>query len=158
MGFAMPDLRRAVLWGIAAGIAIALEGSAVVVVRWFPPDVGLQLAVGIPLWLLLASPFQEFFFHGWLQSRLKPVLGRVWGLLASALFVLWHYAPDFVHSPRVLFPLDTSQGLAATIVAVLILGYVFQCTRNVTAPWLAHAVSGIGFILMGVGRFVVGTP
>jgi len=154
MGFTRQNLSRAVLWGVAAGAAMALIGSAVVKARWFPPDMGLQLAVGVPLWLLLASPFQEFFFRGWLQTRLENALGRAWGLLtASALFVLWHYAPDFVGNPRMPFPLDTLPGLAATGIAALILGYVFQRTRNIVAPWLAHAIFGIAFILMGIGGF-----
>jgi membrane protease YdiL (CAAX protease family) len=159
MGFTRRNLRCAVLWGLAGGAAMALVGSTVVQVRWFPPDLGLQLAVGGPLWLLLASPFQEFFFRGWLQGRLEGALGRTWGLLAaSALFVLWHYAPDFVSNPRMSFPLATLSGLAATALAALVLGYVFQRTRSIVAPWLAHAVFGVAFIVMGVGGFVVTTP
>ena len=157
MGFTRRKFLRAAAWGVAAGVTMALVGSAVVKVQWSPPGVGLQLAVGMPLWLLLASPFQEFFFRGWLQTRLEKPLGRAWGLLtASALFVLWHYAPDFVGNPRMPFPLDTPPGLVATGLAALILGYVFQRTRSIVAPWLAHAVFGVVFILMGVDGFFVG--
>lgn len=35
--------------------------------RSLTPDAGGQLAVGVPIWLLLTSPFQEYFFRGWLQ-------------------------------------------------------------------------------------------
>jgi membrane protease YdiL (CAAX protease family) len=159
MGFTRRNLSLALLWGVAGGMAMVIVGFTVVDVRWFPPDVVLQLAVGVPLWVLLASPFQEFFFRGWLQTRLEGALGRTWGLLAaSALFVLWHYAPDFAGNPRMSFPLDTLPGFAATIVAALSLGCVFQRTRSIVAPWLAHAVFGIVFILMGVGGFLVGKP
>jgi len=44
----------------------AVIGFVALPERWLPLNLGLELAVGVPLWLLVASPFQEFFFRGWL--------------------------------------------------------------------------------------------
>ena len=44
--------------------------------------------------------FQEFFFRGWLQTRMEAGLGRMGGLLlGTGLFVLWHYLAPFASTP-----------------------------------------------------------
>jgi membrane protease YdiL (CAAX protease family) len=121
--------------------------------RSVPPDLGPELAVAIPIWLLLASPFQEFFFRGWLQPRCEQKLGQVTGLLAAtAAFTIWHYCWPLGATSS--FPLYTLRGFIATFAAGLIYGYSFQRTRSIVAPWLAHALSGIMFVVMGAGSFV----
>ena len=70
MGFTRRNVGQALIWG-------AGSGALLMVIIWFTtehklaPFFGLQLVVGIPLWLLIMSPFQEFFFRGWLQPRFE---------------------------------------------------------------------------------------
>jgi membrane protease YdiL (CAAX protease family) len=112
------------------------------------------------MWLLLASPFQEFFFRGWLQPRCECVLGRGWGLLAvTAGFTGWHcLLPIFGESARSSFPLYSLRGLVATFGAGLLYGYGFQRTGNVVTPWLAHALAGVMFVAIGSGSFIAAGP
>ncbi|MBN2387893.1 MAG: CPBP family intramembrane metalloprotease [Anaerolineales bacterium] len=152
MGFTRNKLGLALAWGIAAGVLTGLIGIAVVPQRTFPPQLGLQLAIGIPIWALIASPFQEFFFRGWLQSRFEAVLGPRWGLLlATACFTLWHYCAPFVG--RTAVPLATPIGALSTFGAGLLYAHAFQRSGNILAPWLAHVISGIVFVLVGAMDF-----
>jgi membrane protease YdiL (CAAX protease family) len=152
MGFTKHNLRSALLWGIVTGILASIIGVAVVPQRSPTPRLGLQLAIGIPIWALIASPFQEFFFRGWLQSRFGNTLGKWWGLLvANACFTLWHYFAPFVGRSTV--PLETPIGALSTFGAGLMYAYSFQRTRNIIAPWLAHVLTGITFIVVGAMDF-----
>jgi len=153
MGFTRKNMASAVYWGLAAGLSTSLLGFVSLPVRSLPSNLGLELAAGIPLWLLLASPFQEFFFRGWLQPRCESRLGKSLGLLAAtAGFTAWHYCwPLASQSP---FPLYALHGLAATFAAGLIYGYSFQRTGSIMTPWLAHAFSGITFLFAGAGSFL----
>jgi membrane protease YdiL (CAAX protease family) len=75
-----------------------------------------------------------------------------WGLLvATACFTLWHYCAPFVG--RTTVPLDTPVGALSTFGAGLVYAYAFQRTRNIIAPWLAHVVTGIAFIVVGAMDF-----
>ena len=74
MGFTRRNTGQALIWGVGSG-------ALLMVVIWFTtehklaPFFALQLIVGIPIWLLIMSPFQEFFFRGWLQPRFEKSLG-----------------------------------------------------------------------------------
>ncbi len=153
MGFTRKNMSSAVCWGLAAGLATSLLGFVSLPERSLPSHLGLELAVGVPLWLLLASPFQEFFFRGWLQPRCESILGKGLGLLAAtAGFTAWHYCWPL--AAQSAFPLYSLRGLAATFAAGLIYGYSFQRTGSIVTPWLAHAFAGIMFLFMGAGSFV----
>jgi membrane protease YdiL (CAAX protease family) len=154
MGFTRPNWRRALLWGVAAGATTAAIGLLALKPRSLAPTPLFQLAIAIPFSLLLASPFQEIFFRGWLQSRLQPGFGN-WGslILSNLFFLLWHYLAPFSSTPGWAFPLHTLTGSAATLAAGLIYGYSFQRTRNILAPWLAHALAIIVFALVGAVNF-----
>ncbi|MCL4251278.1 MAG: CPBP family intramembrane metalloprotease [Anaerolineae bacterium] len=143
----MTDGRTVIGWGIAAGIATAILGVLVIGTVAPPPDLAVELALGGVLWLLVASPFQEFFFRGWLQTRLENALGAPVGLLlATLLFTLWHYVAPFTGGA---FPLETPVGFIATFAAGWAYGYSFQRTGSIVTPWLAHASAGIVFIIIG---------
>jgi membrane protease YdiL (CAAX protease family) len=150
MGFTRHNWRRALLWGAGGGLATSLLGLVTVGRYALAPSLGLHLALGIPFALLLASPFQEFFFRGWLQTRFEAALGS-WGalLLTNALFTLWHYLAPLTGTGGSSFPLNTLHGFASTFAAGLIYGYCFQRTRSILAPWLAHALALITFIATG---------
>jgi membrane protease YdiL (CAAX protease family) len=156
MGFRGDGLPGALAWGVGAGVITSIIGYLTVPERSPVVDVGQQLAVGIPVWLLLASPFQEFFFRGWLQPRWERGLGKGWGLLVATIgFTGWHYLlPIFGESAPSSFPLYSLKGLAATFGAGLVYGYAFQRTGSIVTPWLAHALSGIMFVAIGSGSFL----
>jgi membrane protease YdiL (CAAX protease family) len=160
IGFTGRNLPGAVVWGIGIGLASCAIGFFTVSERSVTSNVGRELAVGIPMWLLLASPFQEFFFRGWLQPRWECILGKGWGLLAAtAGFTGWHYLlPIFGESAQSSFPLYSVRGLLATFSAGLLYGYGFQRTDNMVTPWLAHALAGIMFVTIGAGSFVSAPP
>jgi membrane protease YdiL (CAAX protease family) len=160
MGFRGDGIPGAVVWGVGAGVLSCVIGYLTVPDRGLAADAGRQLAVGVPTWLLLASPFQEFFFRGWLQPRWERGLGRRWGLLVATIgFTAWHYLlPFFGGSGQSSFPLYSPKGLAATFSAGLVYGYAFQRTENIVTPWLAHALSGIMFVAIGAGSFLPPGP
>ncbi len=64
LGFSKGKLSQALKWGIPAGILSSLLGTLVINNFSLPDQLGKQLLVGIPLWILIISPFQEFFFRG----------------------------------------------------------------------------------------------
>ncbi len=157
MGFTARNAGSAIRWGLAAGMATSPIGFAALPEHSLPPDLGLELAVGVPLWLLVASPFQEFFFRGWVQPRLEDRLGKATGLLAAtAGFTVWHYCWPLAAESSV--PLTTLGGFAATFGAGLVYGYTLQRTGSILAPWLAHAFSGVAFLIMGAGSLVGQLP
>jgi membrane protease YdiL (CAAX protease family) len=95
MGFTRRNLGRASLWGLGAGLLL-------LAIEWFTtehktvPLFRVQLAVATPIWLLIMSPFQEFFFRGWLQPRFQDALGLWPGLIVTSIsFALWHLCPPF---------------------------------------------------------------
>ncbi|MCJ7736334.1 MAG: CPBP family intramembrane metalloprotease [Anaerolineae bacterium] len=153
MGFTRRNMASALLWGVGAGIVSSAAGLAVLTERSVPSNLGLQMLIGLPLWVLVISPFQEFFFRGWMQSQLGEVLGGWWGLvLANVCFTVWHYVSPIVDLAS--FPLASVGGVIATFFAGLAYGYAFHRSRNVIAPWLGHAISGLAFVLVGAMDFV----
>ncbi len=140
---------KSLAWGIGAGVVSSLIGFSVLSDLEIPDNLGQQLLIGIPLWLLVISPFQEFFFRGWMQSDLTDKLGKWLGLLiANIFFTAWHYLSPIVDLAP--FPLNSWAGLLSTFAAGLVYGYAFQRSQNVIAPWLAHGISGILFLVFGL--------
>ncbi|MBN1483871.1 MAG: CPBP family intramembrane metalloprotease [Chloroflexia bacterium] len=160
LGFSRRKLGTAVTWGLGVGIAWAIY--TYVCFRQhgpMPPLWGLQVVISVPVWLLVLSPFQEIFFRGWLQPRLEAVAGR-WGGLAVAamLFTMWHFFPQLEGTATVTLPLSTPLGVGSTLIAGLLFGYIYQRTENIVAPWLAHAIGGIGLVLIGEMIFIQYVP
>jgi len=152
LGFHKANLSPSLRWGILGGILSGLIGVAVLPKLSVPSNLRLQLLIGVPIWTLVASPFQEFFFRGDLQPIIQGRFGDLSGLLLANLgFTLWHYCAPFSGSP---VPLDTLLGFASTFFAGLIYAYIFQRTKNIIAPWLAHPLTGVIFIVVGAMDFV----
>jgi membrane protease YdiL (CAAX protease family) len=152
MGFSRQNAGRAILWGLGSGILL-------MVIIWFTtqhklaPFFALQLIVGIPIWLLIMSPFQEFFFRGWLQPRFEKSLGFWPGLIVTSIsFALWHLCPPFEQAQIV--PIMSFFGMAFTVAMGLCFGYIFRRTGNIMAPWFAHVLAGITLVLSGAMTFV----
>ncbi len=131
----------------------SLAGLAVLQERAFVSNLGQQLLIGIPLWIMVISPFQEFFFRGWIQSGLTEVLGKWWVLVISTnCFTVWHYLSPIVDLAA--FPLVSPGGIISTFAAGLAFGFAFQMSKNIIAPWLGHLISGIVFVIIGAMDFV----
>lgn len=152
MGFTRRNIGPGLIWGAGSGVLL-------VVIIWFTtehklaPFFGLQLLVGIPIWLLIMSPFQEFFFRGWLQPRFEKSLGPWPGLVVTSTgFAVWHLCPPFEQAQIV--PIMSLYGIVFTTVMGLVFGYAFQRTRNIVAPWLAHVLAGLTLVLSGAMTFV----
>jgi membrane protease YdiL (CAAX protease family) len=152
MGFTRRHIGQALIWGAGSGVFL-------MVVIWFTtehklaPFFALQLIVGIPIWLLVMSPFQEFFFRGWLQPRFEKSLGAWPGLVVTSVgFAVWHLCPPFEQAQIV--PIMSVFGMALTTAMGLVFGYIFRRTGNIVAPWLAHVLAGLTLVLSGAMTFV----
>jgi membrane protease YdiL (CAAX protease family) len=160
LGFSKRNLLSALAWGLAAGVVWSVytyvffrQG------RPLPLLWRLQVAIALPLWLLVMGPFQEFFFRGWLQPRLQALMGRWVGLATTALaFTLWHYFPQFEDTPTTTLPLGSPLGLLSIALAGLLFGYIYQRTENIVAPWSAHAIGGVTLVLIGEMSFIQYVP
>ncbi len=152
LGFFKRNVKKSIVWGIGTGAISGLLGLLVIRDIAVPGDLGSQLLLGIPFWLLIISPFQEFFFRGWMQSRLSDYLGNWAGLiLANVCFTAWHYLSPIVDLAP--FPLTSLAGLLSTFFVGLLYGYSFQRNNNIIAPWLGHTISGIMFVIGGAMDF-----
>lgn len=148
LGFFKRNVKKSVVWGIGTGIISSLIGLSVLRDLAFPSNLGQQLLIGIPFWILVISPFQEFFFRGWMQSRLSDILGKWMGLvMANVCFTAWHYLSPIVDLAP--FPLTSLAGLLSTFFVGLLYGYSFQRNQNIIAPWLGHTLSGVVFVFVG---------
>jgi len=152
IGFTRRNLGQALLWGLGTGLLL-------MAIVWFTVDhriapfFWLQLAVGIPIWILIMSPFQEFFFRGWLQPRFQDALGLGPGLIVTSIsFALWHLCPPFEQAQIV--PIMSVSTMLLTTGMGILYGYIFQRTGNIVAPWLAHVLAGLALVLTGAMTFV----
>lgn len=156
IGFTRRNLGRALFWGLGTGLAVVLyifvtSGEE----RTLPSMLELQLAIGIPMWFLIVSPFQEFFFRGWLQPRFQEATGKWAGLIVtSTCFTLWHFFPPFESTATSTLPITSLTGILTTFGLGLIWGYALQRTGNIVAPWLSHALAGIALVLTGTMSFI----
>lgn len=160
IGFTRRNLAQALLWGLGAGL-VSIVYTLVVFreEQSFPPMLGLQLAIGIPIWILIMSPFQEFLFRGWIQPRFQDAMGKWAGLLVTSLcFTLWHFCPPLEGTATSTLPITSVIGILSCFGFGILFGYIFQRTDNIVAPWLAHALAGIALVLMGTMSFIQYTP
>lgn len=104
----------------------------------------IALPVAFVFLLLFTGTTEEFFFRGFLQTRLERVTGSRWGglVLASLLFGLYHLPYAYLN-PRWPSSGDWGEALVASfgqgVPGGLILGGLFLYTkRNLMAPLLLH--------------------
>lgn len=159
VGLTRQGLGRAARWGLLGGLGWAAYTVVAFPPAGLPPLWGVQVVLAVPVWLLVLSPFQELFYRGWMQPRLQRTLGRWPGLLATSLaFTLWHFFPDFAGSATATLPLTSLLGIASTFLAGVLFGYLRDRTDSVVAPWLAHAIGGLGLVLIGRMTFLTYVP
>ncbi|MGC9516161.1 MAG: CPBP family intramembrane glutamic endopeptidase [Methanomicrobiales archaeon] len=154
LGFTKNNIVNALIIGIAAGFLVILYTFFLFGDGTPPNMLGLQLIVGIPVWFLIMSPFQEFFFRGLMQPKIQDFLGKWLGLVfTSLLFTLWHFFPPLEGTLTSTLPLSSPLGVVSTFMLGLLFGYTFNRTNNIIAPWIAHALGGMGLIL--IGRMII---
>jgi len=161
MGFTRANLGAAMRLGTMVGLlaVIYLLLTHRDPAAFPPPMLGVQLAAGIPAWLLVISPFQEFLFRGWLQTRLTEAFGFRRGLaLTATVFAVWHYLPPFEGTSTSSLDLSSIGAVLTMLAMGLAFGWAFRRTGNIAAPWLAHALMGVGTILVGRMTLVTFVP
>jgi membrane protease YdiL (CAAX protease family) len=127
------------------------------------PGTWLLLPVAMALILATAAFTEEFFFRGFLQSRLNRAIGRPWlAIVATAILFGVYHLPYAYLNPR--WPSHGQWGAAfgaafgQGVPMGLILGAVFQRSReNLLAPVLVHAfVNLLPVLLMLLARRATG--
>lgn len=160
LGYRRAGLGAALLWALGIGAAMALV--TVAAYGWpstTPPLLGVQLVVGVVVWPLLFSPFQENVFRGWMQPRLERALGGRAGLLVtSAAFAGWHLAPPLSGTATSTISFGTPVALATAFVLGLLTGWARQATGGMVAAWLGHALAGLVLVACGQMTFVQYRP
>jgi membrane protease YdiL (CAAX protease family) len=144
----MGGFGRSVLTGLVISVLILIP-YFIVYTLWFgKPVLNHPGWWGTAKWLRMAF-FQvcftalpeEFFFRGYLQTRLNQILGKPWcflgvsvgwGLVLTALiFMLFHLLFSFnLWNLGVFFP-------------ALVMGWLKDKTGSITAPTVFHALSNI---------------
>jgi len=139
--------RRDVAWIAAGSVALAVVVNAL---GFLATVAGLETATNVvvdlgrenpelfvvlvPIQFLLTAPAEELLFRGLLQGLFRPAYGSVPAVLvASALFGLVHY-PALAGSEGVAVV------IAILIVTGLLLGGIYEYTRNLLVPIVVHAV------------------
>jgi membrane protease YdiL (CAAX protease family) len=85
---------------------------------------------------------EEFLFRGALQTRLRRLLTPAWAVVIQALgFGIWHLGLGFTNTDHAgLLP-----ALASTVVNQAVIGLafgvIFERTRNLVAPSIAHVLA-----------------
>ncbi len=108
------------------------------------PDASLRVAVGVIMPLFTAGIPEEFFFRGYLQTRLEKKWNRVFAIiLTSILFAAWHLPSRYLlsqgvegqagHFDQVLL----HTGLPVFIIS-LFFGFHWSRYRNIVLLVLTH--------------------
>jgi len=87
--------------------------------------------------------FEEFLFRGALQTRLRRVMSTPWALIIQAvLFGLWHLRANTESMDG-----NVLAGLAVCLIgqtiAGFVYGYMYQRTRNLIVPSVAHVAMNV---------------
>lgn len=162
IGFTKRSTGKAFLWGIGSGAAIFiyLLFDGFKSMPAFTDMLAIKLAVNTPAWLLIVAPFQEFFFRGWLQTKLSKIIGKWPGFAAaSLLFTLWHYLPPFEGSATSNISIYSVAGFFTILVLGFIWGFVYLISdNNIIAPWISHTMAGIAAVVIGKWSILQVTP
>lgn len=153
IGFTKKSLGKAFIWGAGSGavIFIYLFFNGFKGLPTITNMLGLKLAVNIPAWIIIVAPFQEFFFRGWLQTKLQKSMSKWLGfVIASMIFTLWHYLPPFEGSATSNISIYSLAGFFTILVFAFIWGFVYLVSdNNIIAPWISHTMAGIVSVVIG---------
>ena len=162
IGFTKKSIGKAFIWGIGSGALIFLyllfDGFKSMPV--ITDMLGLKLAANIPVWIIIVVPFQEFFFRGWLQTKLQKSLSKWPGfVIASVVFALWHFLPPFEGTATSNLPVYSVAGFFTVLALGLIWGFVYLVSNNnIIAPWISHTMAGIAIVIIGKWSALQITP
>jgi len=99
-----------------------------------------QVAVALLGNTLQNGPFEEFLFRGALQTRLVPLVGRVWAVgLQAIAFGLWHLGAA-AHGGESLW-LAAAHTIVAQATTGLLFGILMLRTGNLWASSIMHVVA-----------------
>lgn len=149
LGYTRRNLRRSLLWaggiGVLMGVlTIGLHGTR------SQPLPGVQLVLGLVIWVAVMSPFQENVFRGWMQSRLEAAWGLRPALLTTSVaFAIWHLAPPLAGTSTTAINIASPAGLLSALVLGLLTGLARQRTQSMVGPWLGHALAGLALVATG---------
>jgi membrane protease YdiL (CAAX protease family) len=91
--------------------------------------------------MLVVGICEEFYFRGFLQSRLNFYLGNIIGLILTALiFVVWHIPADIVNGIR---GVQIIYNMILRLPLSLFLGFIMMKYRNIIIPVLFHFLYNI---------------
>ncbi len=153
IGFTKKSIGKAFIWGTGSGAVIFLyllfDGFKSL--PFFTDMLALKLAVNIPAWIIIVAPFQEFFFRGWIQTKLQRSIGKWLGFtVASIIFTLWHYLPPFEGSATSNISIYSVAGFFTILAFGFIWGFVYLVSNNnIIAPWISHTMAGIVSVIIG---------
>ena len=152
LGLRLGGLRVGLAWAIPLGITL---GAAQLMLSNRGDEIRARIADGSVVWLLplvfllmlLTAGFtEEFFFRGFLQTRLEQLTrSRAWGLVLASLCFGFYHLPYAYLNPNWPSAGDWSAALFAAlgqgIPGGLILGAVYLGSqRNLLAPVVVHAL------------------
>lgn len=148
------------LLGVPIGLyqAFASRNGDAVIEAFRSGRAAWMLPLGFVLMLLTAGFTEEFFFRGFLQTRLESLLGSWWaGLAVAALAFAAYHLPYAYFNPHWPSHGDWPAAIQASLVegvpGGLILGGVYVLSgRNLFACVILHALVN-AFPVMGMLRF-----
>jgi len=113
------------------------------------------MTIGSFAFAAVLSPFQELFFRAWLQPRLEGVGGPFnSAVLASLLFMFWHWLPPFSESGDMSLNVISLTGSISTFLLGMACGVAYWRTRRLLAPWLSHTIAGATITALGKVSFL----
>ncbi|OGO21543.1 MAG: hypothetical protein A2Z28_04000 [Chloroflexi bacterium RBG_16_51_9] len=130
IGFNGNHIAKYVLTGVLVGAPLgAIEYLIITPVAAFPTFEIKYLARDFAYMVLFVGLGEELLFRGLVQRDMTKVFGQEWGLIGASLMfgimhLTWRSIPE----------------LGFTSVAGLVFGYLYQKTRGLTAPIIAHGV------------------
>ena len=135
----LTSLISLVIWNEAKVNQLAVEQLKMVKER------PLLFSIMIVFVVLFVPLMEEILFRGFLHNLLKRFLGRVWGLIGTAvIFALVHFAPS---QGRGNFQL-----IVSLFVLSLFLGFIYEREETLWAPIALHATFN-GFTVLLIVLF-----
>jgi len=133
IGFSRERLPKYILIGLLIGIPLgAIEYFIITPVAAFPTFEIKYLMRDLVYMVFFVGLGEELLFRGLVQRDIMNMLGWKWGLLgASLMFMVMHLTWRSIPE------------LGYTLLAGLLLGYLYHRTGSLTAPIVAHGVGNV---------------
>ncbi|MDH4033450.1 MAG: CPBP family intramembrane metalloprotease, partial [candidate division Zixibacteria bacterium] len=158
VGFNRRHLKRGILWGMACGIPLAVvqtqlsrKGDEIWEVI-MSGDVFIRLPMAFVLMLITAGFTEEFFFRGVLQTTLVRRIGNRWLAIgiSAVLFGFYHLPYAYLNenwSTHGDFWGAMQEGVLMASVMGIILGIIYDRSKNLIAPIVCHSLFNAVFAM-----------